>query len=294
MTTKPTKTAFGSHIVTLPVSCIQAQRESTPAMQRTVCYKQIASSLEHIGLIEPLVVFEQPDGKFLLVDGNTRFAILKSRGIVEVACILATDDEAYTYNRRVSYVPPIAQHLMLLRVLENGVSEERVAAALNVDIRNIRQKKDLLKGICPEVVSLLEGRRLSIRVFSALRKMKPVRQIESAEHMIASNKFTMPFIRAILSITKPEMLSCPDLKATPRAHDVATHSLLEREHEGLVRDLKAVEKSFGVDMLTLAVTFKYLERILGNLKVKKYLEQSFPETFVVLVGLLQETRAGAA
>jgi hypothetical protein len=47
-------------------------------------------------------------------------------------------------------------------------------------------------------------------------------------------------------------------------------------------------------MLTLAVTFKYLERIMGNLKVKKYLEQSFPETFVVLVGLLQETRAGAA
>jgi hypothetical protein len=123
MTTKTTKTAFGSHIVTLPVSCIQAQRESTPAMQRTVCYKQIASSLEHVGLIEPLAVFEQPDGKFLLVDGHKRFAILKSRGIVEVACILATDDEAYTYNRRVSYVPPIAQHLMLLRVLESGVSE---------------------------------------------------------------------------------------------------------------------------------------------------------------------------
>jgi RepB plasmid partitioning protein len=151
----------------------------------------------------------------------------------------------------------------------------------------------MLKGICPEVVSLLQGRRISIRVFSALRKMKPVRQIESAEHMIASNKFTMPFIKAILSITKPEMLS-GDPKATPRAHDVATHSLLESEHEGLVRDLKAVEKSFGVDMLTLAVTFKYLERIMGNLKVKRYLEQSFPETFVVLIGLLQETRAGAA
>jgi ParB-like chromosome segregation protein Spo0J len=74
-------------------------------MQRTVCYRQIASSLEHVGLIEPLVVFEQSDGKFLLIDGNTRFAILKSRGVTEVACILATDDEAYTDNRRVSYVP---------------------------------------------------------------------------------------------------------------------------------------------------------------------------------------------
>ena len=94
------------------------------------------SSLEHVGLIEPLVVFEQTDGSFILVDGNTRFSILKSRGITEVACIVAKDDEAYTYNRRVSHVPPISQHFMLLRVLENGVSEDRVAAALNVDIQS--------------------------------------------------------------------------------------------------------------------------------------------------------------
>jgi hypothetical protein len=287
-----TKAAFERFIITLPISCISAQRESTPAMQRTFCYRQIASSLEHVGLIEPLVVFEQSDGKFLLIDGNTRFAILKSRGIAEVACILATDDEAYTYNRRVSYVPPIAQHLMLLRVLENGVSEERVAAALNVDIRTVHQKKNLLKGICPEVVKLLEGRRLSIKVFSALRKMKPLRQIESAEHMIASNKFTMVFINAILSITKPEMLNSSDPKGTPRAQSGVAQTLLEREHEGLVRDLKGVENSFGVDMLTLAVALKYLERIMRNAKIKKYLERTYPEIFVVLLGLLQETRSG--
>jgi ParB-like chromosome segregation protein Spo0J len=241
-------------------------------------------------LIEPLVVFEQSDGKFLLIDGNTRLAILKSRGKTEVACILATDDEAYTYNRRVSYVPPIAQHLMLLRVLENGVSEERVAAALNVDIGTIRQKKDLLKGICPEVVKLLEGRRLSIKVFSALRKMKPLRQIESAEHMIASNRFTMPFINAILSITKPEMLNSSGPRGSPRVQSGVAQALLEREHEGLVRDLKGVEKSFGVDMLTLAVALKYLERIMRNAKIKKYLERTYPEIFVVLRELLQETR----
>jgi len=277
--------AFGRYIVKLPLSCIVARRELTEAMQLTACYKQIAASLEHIGLIEPLVVFERSDGTFLLVDGNTRFAILKSRGVIEVACIIAGDDEAYTYNRRVSHVPPMAQHFMLLRVLESGVSEERVAAALNVDVRSVRRKRDMLKGICPEAVSLLEGRRLSVRAFSALRKMKPLRQIEAAEYMIASNNFTLPFIKAILSITKPEMLT-----ASRAGREVGSHPLLEREHEGLVRDLKAVENSFGVDMLTLAVSFKYLERLMRNAKVKKYLEGTCPEIFVVLVGLLQEGR----
>jgi hypothetical protein len=286
-----TRSAFGRYIVTLPTASINPQRGCNSAMQKSYCYRQIASSLEHVGLVEPLVVFEQPDGKFLLIDGNTRFAILKERGITEIPCILASDDEAYTYNRRVSYVPTIAQHFMLLKVLENGVSEERVAAALNVDLRTIREKKDLLKGICPEVVKLLGGRRLSIKVFSALRKMKPLRQIESVEHMIASNKFSMAFIRAILQITKPEMLIGSPTKAAMRPQDSADQSLLEREHEGLVRDLKGVERSLGVEMLTLAVSLKYLERIMNNMKVKRYLERTCHETFVILVGLLQETQA---
>src|ERR1700733_1903635 len=101
------KSAFGSQILTLPLSAIVPQREPTPVMKRTACYKQIVASLEHIGLIEPLVVCEQSQGNFLLVDGNTRFEILKSGGTKEVACIIATDDESYTYNKRVSAVPPI-------------------------------------------------------------------------------------------------------------------------------------------------------------------------------------------
>jgi ParB-like chromosome segregation protein Spo0J len=292
MTKKATKPAFGRYIVTLPMSRITAQREPPAATKSLACYKRIASSLEHIGLIEPLVVFEQTDGSFILVDGNTRFAILKSRGITEVACIVAKDDEAYTYNRRVSHVPSISQHFMLLRVLENGVSEDRVAAALNVDIRAIRRKRDLLKGICPEVVSLLEKHRLSDKAFSALRKMKPLRQIESAELMIASNNFSLRFMNAILSITKPELLVSREPKENVRMHDAAMTSALEAEHTGLVRDLKAIEKSYGLDMLTLAVSIKYVERIMANANVKNYLKQTCPETLTLLLELLQASRQG--
>jgi hypothetical protein len=281
------KSAFGSQILTLPLSSIVAQREPTLAMKRTACYKQIATSLEHIGLIEPLVVYEQSQGTFLLVDGNTRFEILKSRGAKEVACILARDDESYTYNKRVSAVPPILQHYMLLRVLENGVTEVRVAAALNVDIKSVYQKRDMLKGICPEVTRLLEPHRLGIRAFAAIRRMKPLRQIEAAEHMIASNNFTLPFLRAILLVTKPEMLNKRDSKGRL----VSANAPLEREHEGLVRSLKAVESSFGSDMLCLAVSLKYLERIAKNPRIKKYLEATCPETAVVIWGLLKDSHA---
>ena len=158
--------------------------------------------------------------------------------------------------------------------------------------RAIRRKRDLLKGICPEVVGLLENHRLSDKAFCALRKMKPLRQIESAELMIASNDFSLRFINAILSMTKSELLVSREPKGKVRMHDGVMTSALEKEHTGLVRDLKAIENSYGIDMLTLAVSIKYVERIMANANVRSHLEQSCPETLTLLLGLLQESRKG--
>jgi RepB plasmid partitioning protein/ParB-like nuclease domain len=289
MTSTATRSAFRQHVVTLPMSRIIPQREPSGAANQKSCYDQIASSLKNVGLIEPLVVYEQPDGNYLLVDGNTRFDILKSLGATEVPCIFAKDDEAYTYNRRVSHVPPIQQHFMLLRVLASGVSEERVAAALNVDVKAVRRKKDLLTGICPEAVTLLEGRRLSERSFLLLRKMKPLRQIEAVDHMIVSNIFTNAFLGAILAVTKPQMLVTSPEGRNGRIQGTTT---LQREHEGLVRNLKTIETSYGLDMLTLAVSLKYVERVVMNIVVTAYLHQKHPETLVILSRIVHENAPG--
>ena len=120
--------------------------------------------------------------------------------------------------------------------------------------------------------------------------MKPLRQIESAELMIASNDFSLRFMSAILSITKSELLVSPEQKGNVRTHGSSVTSALETEHTGLVRGLKAIENSYGVDMLTLAVSIKYAERIAANANVRTYLEQTCPETLALLVELLQESR----
>jgi hypothetical protein len=95
----------------------------------------------------------------LLLDGHVRFDILKEIGATEVRAIFATDDEAYTYNKRVNHIPPVAEHFMILKALSSGVSEERIAQVLNVDAASIRQKRKLLDGICPEAVDILRNRQ---------------------------------------------------------------------------------------------------------------------------------------
>ena len=50
---------------------------------------------------------------------------------------------------------------MIVRALERGVSEEKIGRALNVDARSIRRRRNLLEGICPEVVELLKDRSVT-------------------------------------------------------------------------------------------------------------------------------------
>jgi len=55
------------------------------------------------GVLTPIVTRQKgKPKKFLLLDGNIRIEILKDLGIDEVICLVAIDDEAFTYNKRIN------------------------------------------------------------------------------------------------------------------------------------------------------------------------------------------------
>jgi hypothetical protein len=58
--------------------------------------------------------------------------------------------ESFTYNKRVNRLATIQEHYMIVRVLERGVPEEKLACELNVDAMVIRQRRHLLAGRHPE------------------------------------------------------------------------------------------------------------------------------------------------
>ena len=61
---------------------------------------------------------------------------------------------------------------MIAKAIKNGASEERIARTLNVDLTLIRQKRDLLNGICKEAVQLLREKRTSAAAIRELRKVR--------------------------------------------------------------------------------------------------------------------------
>jgi ParB-like chromosome segregation protein Spo0J len=57
----PILAAFEPEVVLLSLNAMLPLREVTPANKRTRTYKRIAQSIAEIGVVEPLVVYAQPE-----------------------------------------------------------------------------------------------------------------------------------------------------------------------------------------------------------------------------------------
>lgn len=269
--------AFELKTLLLPIAKIVSRVVITDEVRKSKKYRQIATSIEHVGLIEPLIVSPSGEGEFLLLDGALRLDILTRRQEAEVRCIVATDDEGYTYNKRVNHLSNIGEHYMILKALANGVSEQMISSALNVDVETIRRKRSLLDGICPEAVQLLLNRRVSTHAYAILRRLKPLGQIEAAERMIQANCYSGKMARALFTITKPELILHNPKANRASPGTSAKLTLLRQEADTLLVDVKRLEETYATQALDLTLSLGYIEHLLSNPKIEKYLTKHHPD-----------------
>ena len=216
-------------------------------------------------------------GAFLLLDGHIRIEILKDLGIEQVECLVSTDDEAFTYNKRVSRLAPIQEHRMILKAIERGVPEEKIAAALDLNPSSIRRKARLLDGICEEAVAILKDKPCTSSVFEILRKMKALRQIEASELLVNANNYSLAYVSAILTGTPQAQLV--ETTKPKRVKGVTPEAMarMERELARLQEGITSIQETYGQNHLQLTVIKRYLAKLLGNARVVRHLMQYRPE-----------------
>lgn len=275
----PVKMGFEKTGIRIPIEHIQPLRVVSNAVKKTLKYAQIAASIREIGVVEPPVVArDRADPEmYLLLDGHLRVEILKDMDETEVACLISTDDEAYTYNKRVNRIAIVQEHKMILKAVERGVSEERIAKTLNVDLKTIRQKVRMLDGICPEVVEILKDKHVPINTFRIIKRMATLRQIEAAELMVAMNKYALSYAESLLAATPQAQLAESHKPKALRGLTEDQMALMERESANLEREFKIAEQSYGTDHLDLVLASGYLAKLLNNARVVRYLAQHEPE-----------------
>jgi len=267
--------AFGEDIIEMRLEQIIPVKLVTAGMKKSSKYKQILSSIKAVGIIEPLAIKREKKGakKFILLDGHLRLEALKQLGVPSVKCIISTDDETYTYNKYINRIAPVQEHRMILKAVERGVSEEKIAEALNIDPCSIAMKRDLLTGICPEVAEMLKEKIIGYAVFRELKKMKAIRQIESVKLMEGANNYTVNYAKMLLAATPQDQLLKPDKPKNFRGLTTEQLVRMETEMEQLQKEFKIVEESFGNDIVQHTLIKSYLRTLLKNKKVNNYLRR---------------------
>ena len=272
------KLGFEAASVRIPISQILPLRSVPENVKKSVKYAQIAASIREVGIIEPPVVIRDAEpNMYQLLDGHLRIEVLKDEGISAVVCLISTDDEAYTYNKRINRLAIIQEHRMIMTALDKGVSEERLARALNVNIKAIRSRRRLLEGICPEVAELLRDKYVAFNTFRELRRLQPERQIEAAQLMVAMNRYTIGYARSLVAATPESQLSKPKKPKVLNGLTAEQIALMEEESAKLQRHFKVIEKDYGADHLDLVLASGYVSRLLTNARVVGYLAQCHPE-----------------
>ena len=292
---RPITMAFEKERVNLPIGAIQPLRLINDAVKKTPKYSQIQSSVREIGLVEPLVVARDRSekGKYLLLDGHLRLAVLQEQGITETTCLVATDDEAFTYNKRVSRIATVQERNMILTAIKRGVPEERIAKVLNVNVSHVRLKTRLLDGICTEAVELLKDKHVPIATFAEVRKMQPMRQIEAAQLMVAMNKFSITYAKSLVGATpQSQLVETARPKHVEGLNDEQV-ALMEQESANLDREFRLMEQSYGADHLDLVVATGYLHRLLENARIVRYLAQNFPELLAEFQKIAEQQKSAA-
>ncbi|KRB25428.1 plasmid partitioning protein RepB C-terminal domain-containing protein [Rhizobacter sp. Root16D2] len=265
--------------LTVPFEKLLPSRRLPMGLEVSKKYLQIKSSIGSIGLIEPLTIgaVDKATGAHVLRDGHIRVQAMKELGFHDAPCLVAIDDESYTYNNRVNRLSTIQEHMMIRRAVERGVTPERIAKDLKVDVSHIQKKLNLLDGICAEAAGLLKDQRFSPNIGGVIRKMKPTRQIECVELMVATNNVTVSYANALLAATPVAMLvgeRKPKKLAGVSAEQMAK---MEKEMGNLQGQYKSIEHSYGQDVLNLVLAKGYLKNLLDNEAVFRFLSMRQPD-----------------
>ncbi len=283
-TKKKVETGFHSEGVMLSLAQLLPSKQLTSGVKATVKYKRIEASIGEVGIIEPLIVFPQnprarrgANRKYLVLDGHLRLEVLRGMKAKTVFCLVAKEDEGYTYNRHVNRLSSIQEHFMIMKALRNGVPEERLAKALSIELKTLRNKTLVIKGICDEAVDILKDKEIGPAALKNLKQAKAIRQIEMAELMVAARNYTSAYSRALFLATPIDLLVESGRKKKVGNLSEAEVARMERELQSVETDIRLVEQNYGENVLNLVLARGYLARLLDNAKVVRYLSRNHPD-----------------
>ncbi|HBY9539989.1 TPA: ParB N-terminal domain-containing protein [Klebsiella aerogenes] len=268
---------FNEKCIIVDVSELIYGRDLPVNVKASVKYNQIKSSIAKVGIIEPVVIYIDNENNKIILDGHLRVEVIKDLNIQYLYCLIAKDDESYSYNKYLNRITVVQEHRMIIKAVEDGVSEDELSEALNISVSALKDKFKLLNGICQEVIVVLADKPAPKAIFTILKKMKPARQKEVVDTMISLNNFSKKFALSLLHTTTDDMLNNPKDSKLVDQDTARNFARMEREMIAMEMKSKQLESIYGTNNLKLAVIISHIKSLLSNYAILNWLVDNNPE-----------------
>ncbi len=150
-------------------------------------------------------------------------------------------------------------------------------------------RQNLLAGICTEAVELLKDKSIARGALREFRSVAPLRQMEMAELMIASNNFTVAYAKCLVAATTPQQLTKTDKPTSKDRFTAEDLAKIEREMDSIGHEMRTLEETHGQNTLNLVIVVGYLKRLLASANVVKYLARRHPDLLSQFQKLVEST-----
>ena len=238
-------------------------------------HQRIEASLRAVGLIEPLIVYDQGD-TFEILDGNLRYEVLLEMGVETVPCLVWKHREAFTPSRMVNHISAAEEMRMLRKSLEE-LDEKTIAGALGLSGIGYRLNGALLKQLEPHVLKAFEAGKITRACAQEMAHVKPERQAEILGLMDSCNDYSVTFAKGLVLKTpttkrsKVNGTKTPWMQAEQKKNDLLTR-LQEAEQQ---QDFfSGLYRQYTTNLLKLVI---YVRSLLINERVRQYLAEHYAQ-----------------
>lgn len=255
----------------IPLSALTPLKEREALNTKThKGFIRIRSSIQALGLIEPLSVYPEGDA-YVILDGYLRFRACQELNISTVPCMVYKDKEAYTFNRMVNRLSGYQEMRMLRKSLET-LDEQTIADVFGMRTIRHRLAPKLLEQLHPKTAAAFEADLLGRIAAVEMSCVKPERQAEMLAEMKRVNDYSPTFVRALILKTPPELRK-------PNRNPRKPWSEEKTKRRDLVRRLEEAEKQhdfytglyrqYSADLLKMAL---YVRKVITTPDIATYLQ----------------------
>ena len=269
------KPAFDLNSVKIRISDLE-ETANRKNYKKLISYNSILSSIREVGIIQPLVVCISPNnGKYKILDGHVRFYALRELKQKYVYCIIANDNERYTFDAQINNLSTFQKAAMIAKAVKNRVSVKRIASALGISEKQILSDMNVTEGLDGKVVEILKTANVTSKSLRELKRVRNARQIQIAQMMKSSNNYSLTFVSSLVSASLPCDFHEGQRKTGKVRMDFSEIRTLEAASDSLeVRAKESLEK-YHAQIFDLVTVIGFLRRLMEDDRINGYISRNF-------------------